>query len=527
MRGRFLILNLDVDAVALNTRSSFQCIAHQLKVELVEVRDLPIHGFAAKLHLDEMLSHPCRVIYLDRDVVVRHDCPNLLEIVPPGHFGFVPAGHASRNPEFYQKWHEPHFNRWMQAMGGNIPCSNERYINSGVMVFDLPEHAHVFERARRAVYEVTRNVTWYDEQAAISASIHFGDIKTFALPETFNYQYSFGHRYYPELMDAYIYHFNGCTAEQKIALANRTVWTRTLEEFEALPCFPECQAAIRAAAAPSAIVDFDSADWPQVQSQLHAGDSIPPDVSVIVTCKGRWHHLEQTLPSILHQACNFTYEVIIVDYGCPQDAFERLRELNLNRTVVLQVKDRTEKFSLSRARNCGAAVARGRVLAFVDADIHPYEGWLQHAAGNVLSGKFGLQRSSPAINGEWDRGGTCVVARELYDEVRGYDEGFRDWGVEDMDFYRRCEAITAYSLFPSVMIEPIRHSEAERVQFYDTKSINESTEANRRYREERGQNVNPNGYGQGQFRVFLGRGGTLPRTAAYRPDQRLRAKVRR
>src|SRR5690606_31618531 len=132
-----------------------------------------------------------------------------------GHFGFVPASQAVRNPTFYRDWHERHFDRWMQAMGGEAPCSNERYINSGVMVFDLPEHAHVFERARQAVGDAPRNVTWYDEQAAISASIHFGDVHTFALPETFNFQFSFCHRYYPELMDAHIYHFNGCPADQK------------------------------------------------------------------------------------------------------------------------------------------------------------------------------------------------------------------------------------------------------------------------------------------------------------------------
>lgn len=46
---------------------------------------------------------------------------------------------------------------------------------------------------------------------------------------------------------------------------------------------------------------------------------------------------------------------------------------------------------------------------------------------------------------EWMMAGTCssmvVVTRELFDRVGGFDEGFQDWGGEDVAFWRACETL--------------------------------------------------------------------------------------
>jgi len=41
------------------------------------------------------------------------------------------------------------------------------------------------------------------------------------------------------------------------------------------------------------------------------------EFAFVTTCKGRLHHLQQTLPLIAAQAPD---EIVVVDYGCPQNS---------------------------------------------------------------------------------------------------------------------------------------------------------------------------------------------------------------
>lgn len=250
-----------------------------------------------------------------------------------------------------------------------------------------------------------------------------------------------------------------------------------------------------------------------------------PFVSIVMTCKGRLHHLRETLPTALAQAGDFDYEVIVVDYGCPQGTFEWLRSLDLRRLVAVRVTDGVERFNVARARNCGARLVRGRVLAFVDADIRLAAGWLANAAGPILQGHAGLCNIASAARG-WDRCGTCAVAAWVYHLVRGYDECFCGWGPEDNDFYQRCLAHTTQARYSPALASPIRHRNEERVAFYAEKSIVRSNQQNGDYLREREGAVNPEGYGVGKLEVFRGTQ-EAAWAAAWTSEKRLRTVVRR
>jgi len=240
-----------------------------------------------------------------------------------------------------------------------------------------------------------------------------------------------------------------------------------------------------------------------------------PDVSVIVTCKGRLHHLQQTLPRMFSQDCAFDYQVIVVDFGCPDGTSDWCRAQDEPRLVALRVLDGTEKFHLSRARNCGANFSDSPVLAFVDADIRADAGWLQHACGPLLGGEFELSRCQ-RYHGGWDRGGTCAVSRRMFHEIRGFDEGFRNWGVEDGDFYGRIERRSPSHRFSPRLLTPIRHGNEERTRFYDEKSIRASGRQNKDYQLERTNEINPNGYGCCEAEGA--RGGESSRRFRLEPD---------
>ena len=59
-----------------------------------------------------------------------------------------------------------------------------------------------------------------------------------------------------------------------------------------------------------------------------------PRASIITTCKGRLHHLRRTLPCMLAQGCDFAYEVVVVDFGCPQGTFDFCRGLDVRNLVA-------------------------------------------------------------------------------------------------------------------------------------------------------------------------------------------------
>jgi len=223
-----------------------------------------------------------------------------------------------------------------------------------------------------------------------------------------------------------------------------------------------------------------------------------PVASIVVTCKGRLHHLRQTLPEMLHQKAEFPYEVVVVDYGCPQGTFNWCRQLDVCGLTAVLVEQDTERFSVSRGRNVGARAAAGQVFAFVDADIHLDQAWLQTAAAPILAGDAGLTRADSRAGGQADIWGTCCVSRELFHKVRGYDEEMRGWGVEDNDFYGRCRQHAAEQLFDHNLLAAITHSDAERVQHYDEKDRAASRQQNRAYRRQRRGPVNPKGYGLGR-----------------------------
>lgn len=255
-------------------------------------------------------------------------------------------------------------------------------------------------------------------------------------------------------------------------------------------------------------------------------NDITPWISLITTCKGRLHHLRHTLPSMLAQVSPDPHEVVVVDYECPDGTFDWCRSLNAARLVSVRVSAASDEFNRSHARNCGAQVARGSILAFVDADMRLQPGWAATAADPIRCGMAQLVTVSHFGPDGWDRGGTCLVTASLFHEVRGYDESLRGWGVEDADFYQRCGAIAPCGRFPAGLVLPIKHGHADRVRFHDQKDLGASSRENQERVWRRIGPANASRYGDGVVEVHRGLGDKLP-PATWWNSHRFRRPVRR
>jgi len=190
-------------------------------------------------------------------------------------------------------------------------------------------------------------------------------------------------------------------------------------------------------------------------------------ITFVTTCKGRLHHVKQTLPVIVAADPG---EVILVDYGCPDNTGDWV-EANLPSVKVIRVTD-DPGFCLPRARNTGAAHATSTWICFIDADIIVQDGWLEWMQENLQPHHF--YRADPGEGlANLETYGTVICSREDFNAVNGYDEVFRGWGGEDDDLYHRLSFLNANAQkrYPNHFVEAISHDDAERTVFHSIKNV--------------------------------------------------------
>jgi len=85
-----------------------------------------------------------------------------------------------------------------------------------------------------------------------------------------------------------------------------------------------------------------------------------PEISVIITTYNRANLLEQAIESILAQSYK-NFEVIVVDDGSEDNTFEIAKEFPVK--YIFQ-----KNSGVSKARNTGIEISKGRLIAFLDSD---------------------------------------------------------------------------------------------------------------------------------------------------------------
>ena len=203
-----ITLNLYGDGMPENVRASQRAAAERWGAEYVEITR-PLFGwhdpFLEKLHLDRHAAAYDRVVYLDRDVVVRADCPSLFDLVPETHIGAV----ASEQDGHHLLFHiQPKMDPLCRLVGVPMDYATE-YINSGVLVFSPHIHQPAFEAAR-CLHGITSERSWevYD-QGCLGLGIKWSGTPLHLLPPEFN---RCGERlwdHWTPKMDSYIWHFCG------------------------------------------------------------------------------------------------------------------------------------------------------------------------------------------------------------------------------------------------------------------------------------------------------------------------------
>ena len=194
---------------------------------------------------------------------------------------------------------------------------------------------------------------------------------------------------------------------------------------------------------------------------------VPPTFSIVVPTYRRTQKLADCLSSLARQTCPATeYEVIVVDDAAADAAMaaEIRRITTTARPFVCRLLSQDRR-GAAAARNAGASLARGRLLAFTDDDCQPAPDWLNRlarrmsavgdaalAGGRVINTLTGDRFASASqalvdflcAHFNCDEGharlltsNNLCVPTGAFRELGGFDTAFSGAGGEDREFCLR------------------------------------------------------------------------------------------
>lgn len=144
-------------------------------------------------------------------------------------------------------------------------------------------------------------------------------------------------------------------------------------------------------------------------------------ISIVVPMLDAAAHLARSLPALLEQDYpRDEYEVLVVDNGSSDGSLEMARRWPAVRVLVEPAR------GSYRARNRGAAEARGDVIAFTDPDCEPDRDWLTTVAAAMTPG------GADVILGRRRAGGGAWLLRAMVDYENTKDQWFLGSGRADI-----------------------------------------------------------------------------------------------
>ena len=184
-----------------------------------------------------------------------------------------------------------------------------------------------------------------------------------------------------------------------------------------------------------------------------------PLVSVVIPAKNEGDNVRSTLLSAQRAKTRYPYEIIVVDDGSTDNCCQLISSLVDGENVKLVT---TPGIGAAPARNLGAEHAKGEYLIFCDAHLTFEDHWIDGLVGLIRSGLAdavspGIASSTqPLLVGygqtlneklgiKWNRqqnrpfpcailpGGCLAVSKTVFDDIGGFDRGFRVWGFEDIE----------------------------------------------------------------------------------------------
>lgn len=183
-------------------------------------------------------------------------------------------------------------------------------------------------------------------------------------------------------------------------------------------------------------------------------------VSIIIPCKNEGKLIKETIESILATPCKIPFDITVVNDGSIDGC---CKFLNKNKSYAGVRLINTSGVGAANARNLGVQQCTGEILVFCDAHLTVEPEWLEilveglveRGAGAVSPGiaNMGMTHAigygmtwNNKLEAQWlpstgditeipiAPGGCVAVTRKVFNDVEGFETGFRTYGFEDAEF---------------------------------------------------------------------------------------------
>ncbi|MCK9567886.1 galactosyltransferase-related protein [Candidatus Pacearchaeota archaeon] len=200
----------------------------------------------------------------------------------------------------------------------------------------------------------------------------------------------------------------------------------------------------------------------------------------ISTCKGRLNHIQRTATAFIESTPN-DVGYLVVDYECPEHTGEWVRKnLDPSRAEALVMRAKPGVFHKTIALNAGSKYAISKMCAeyllYFDADTIIRPGFINQISPLLRKDRFIIAEPT----GEEDLTGLLVIHKSIFTVSGGFEESFRSWGAEDLEFRLRLFAKhhCQFDVISCENLVPIHHDNNLRVKFYTDKDIDFSNKRN-------------------------------------------------
>lgn len=204
-------------------------------------------------------------------------------------------------------------------------------------------------------------------------------------------------------------------------------------------------------------------------------------ISAVFPVMNRNDHVSQVLPSWI--ASDLVDEIVLVDWSSTLAIHEDIlcEDICKNEKVRI-IRVENEKFFLSPsfALNLGIDMCRYDNILKLDIDYKLVNlNLLKILERNARPGHFFCGTvPEKELNCYW---GFAFFHRKDYERIQGFNENFRGWGGEDVDFYDRLESTGAERtvvLNIRDFIQHLDHDDESRVANHEIKVLKDSNNAN-------------------------------------------------
>ncbi len=210
------------DKLAVASHPTLEAYAEKCGADFV-VRRFLTTEIAAYSKLDlirRLLNHYERVLFVDTDILIRHDAPNLFDLVLPEYFAAFNEGDL-----FPERMDAKAL--WTKESGTELNkawLADKIYFNTGVMLVSRC-HAEIFADPEKPINN-------FGEQTFLNHQIFVSGTKVYCLPYRFNRLTVTLRQTGEPLDDSYFVHFAGAFDQTENGIRNYKAWLECTERFK-------------------------------------------------------------------------------------------------------------------------------------------------------------------------------------------------------------------------------------------------------------------------------------------------------